>query len=202
LKQLHKRLTYANVMSSIAVFLVLGGATAFAATKIGANQLKANSVKTGKIAKEAVTTSKIKNNAINGAKVDEATLGEVPSAATAKTAGSANTATTASTATVGAPAAYALINANGTVEAGEPNRGISSAQVSNPQEGVYCIDLAFSPQTGSATPLAEGSEDTIVSIELGAPFDVCPDTAKVEARTLDAGEGAPEDENFWIQLDS
>ena len=35
MKQIRKRLTYANVMSSIAVFLVLGGATAFAAKKIG-----------------------------------------------------------------------------------------------------------------------------------------------------------------------
>jgi hypothetical protein len=67
--QIRKRLTYANVMSSIAVFLILGGATAFAATKIGSNQLKANSVLTGKIKKGAVTTSKIKNNAITTSKV-------------------------------------------------------------------------------------------------------------------------------------
>ncbi|HET7417821.1 MAG TPA: hypothetical protein VFJ61_09380 [Solirubrobacterales bacterium] len=69
MKQIRKRLTYANVMSSIAVFLVLGGATAFAASKIGANQLKANSVKTGKIVKEAVTTGKIKNGAVDGTKL-------------------------------------------------------------------------------------------------------------------------------------
>ena len=31
MKQIHKRLTYANVMSSIAVFLVLGGKGAFGA---------------------------------------------------------------------------------------------------------------------------------------------------------------------------
>jgi hypothetical protein len=80
-KQIRKRLTYANVMSSIAVFLVLGGATAVAAKKIGSNQLKANSVTTAKIKKNAVTTAKIKNNAVNGAKVNEATLGTVPSAA-------------------------------------------------------------------------------------------------------------------------
>jgi hypothetical protein len=72
-KQIRKRLTYANVMSSIAVFLVLGGATALAA-KVGANQLKANSVKTGKIVKEAVTSGKIKNNAVNGAKVKDGSL--------------------------------------------------------------------------------------------------------------------------------
>jgi hypothetical protein len=103
-KQLRKRLTYANVMSSIAVFLVLGGATAIAATKIGSSQIKANAVKTGKIAKEAVTTSKIKNEAVattklangavtsakiadkavTGAKIDASTVGTVPTAANAE----------------------------------------------------------------------------------------------------------------------
>lgn len=117
MKQLRKRLTYANVMSSFAVFLVLGGATAFAATKIGSNQIKANAVKTGKIAKEAVTTSKLKNEsvattkiangavtttkiadgavttakiadkAVTGAKIDVAGLPQVPHAANANTVG-------------------------------------------------------------------------------------------------------------------
>jgi hypothetical protein len=73
-KSIRNRLTYANVMSSIAVFLILGGATAFAATKIGSNQLKANSVLTGKIKKEAVTTAKIKNGAVTGAKVLDGSL--------------------------------------------------------------------------------------------------------------------------------
>ena len=117
MKQIRRHLTYANVMSSIAVFLMLGGATAFAATKIGANELKANSIKTGKIVKEAVTAGKIKvgavtetriadgavtnkkiadnavttgkiaNDAVTGDKVKESTLGQVPSAANAETVG-------------------------------------------------------------------------------------------------------------------
>lgn len=44
MKLIRKRLTYANVMSSIAVFLVLGGATALAAglakNSVGTKQLK------------------------------------------------------------------------------------------------------------------------------------------------------------------
>lgn len=65
MKQIRKRLTYANVMSSLAVFLILGGATAFAAIKkVGANEIKANSIKTGKIVKEAVTAGKIKTGAV------------------------------------------------------------------------------------------------------------------------------------------
>jgi hypothetical protein len=83
LKQIRKRITYANVMSSIAVFLILGGATAIAAKKIGTKQLRANSVTTGKIKKNAITTSKIKRDAVTGAKVNESTLGEVPLAANA-----------------------------------------------------------------------------------------------------------------------
>ncbi len=86
MKQIRKRFTYANVMSSIAVFLILGGATAIAAKKIGTKQLKANSVTTGKIKKNAVTTAKIKNNAVTGAKVNESTLGAVQNATTAQNA--------------------------------------------------------------------------------------------------------------------
>jgi hypothetical protein len=73
-KQIRKRLTYANVMSSIAVFIVLGGA-AFAATK-----LPKNSVGTKQLKNNSVTTKKIKKDAVTGAKVKESSLGTVPSA--------------------------------------------------------------------------------------------------------------------------
>ncbi len=66
---IRKRLTYANVMSTIAVFLVLGGGAAFAATK-----LAKNSVGTKQIKKNAVSTAKVKNNAINGAKFADGSL--------------------------------------------------------------------------------------------------------------------------------
>ena len=74
MKQIRKRLTYANVMSSIAVFLILGGATALAASHLGKNsvgtkQLKSNAVTTAKIKKNAVTAKKIKGNAVTGAKI-------------------------------------------------------------------------------------------------------------------------------------
>ncbi|HEX6665023.1 MAG TPA: hypothetical protein VF081_00330 [Solirubrobacterales bacterium] len=98
MNQLRKRLTYANVMSSLAVFLVLGGATAFAAgqlakNSVGAKQLRKNAVSAAKIKKDAVTDAKIKDGAVTGAEVKDgsltgadvnlATLGTVPSAATA-----------------------------------------------------------------------------------------------------------------------
>lgn len=101
MKHIRKRITYANVMSSIAVFLVLGGATAYAAKKIGSNEIKGNSITTGKIKKQAVTSSKIKNNAITtakiangavtGAKLNLGTIGAVPNALHANSADNANT---------------------------------------------------------------------------------------------------------------
>jgi polyhydroxyalkanoate synthesis regulator phasin len=52
-------------MSSLAVFMILGGATAFAAVKkVGPNEIKANSIKTGKIVKEAVKAGKLAKNAV------------------------------------------------------------------------------------------------------------------------------------------
>jgi hypothetical protein len=109
-KQIRKRLTYANVMSSIAVFLILGGATALAANQlaknsVGTKQLKKNAVVTAKIKKNAITAAKIKKNAIitakikkgavTGAKVKLSSLGTVPSAANADNATNAVHAATA-----------------------------------------------------------------------------------------------------------
>jgi hypothetical protein len=54
MKSVRKRLTYANVMSSIAVFLVLAGGTAFAASQLGKETVGAKQLK-----KEAVSLAKI-----------------------------------------------------------------------------------------------------------------------------------------------
>jgi hypothetical protein len=85
-------------MSSIAVFLVLGGATAIAAGQLGKNsvgskqlkknsvtssEIKKNAVTAAKIKKNAITTAKIKNEAVTGGKINEGTLGTVPSASVA-----------------------------------------------------------------------------------------------------------------------
>ena len=75
MKQIRSRLTYANVMSSIAVFLVLGGGAALAAkhvlpkNSVGTKQLKANAVTVKKLKKNAVTARKIRNNAVSSAKI-------------------------------------------------------------------------------------------------------------------------------------
>jgi hypothetical protein len=81
MKHLSERLTYANVVATLALFLVLAGGTAFAATN-----LAQNSVGTAQIKNNAVTTSKLKAGAVTGAKIATGTLGTVPSATKAANA--------------------------------------------------------------------------------------------------------------------
>jgi hypothetical protein len=68
MKTIRSRLTYANVMSTIAVFLIIGGATAFAATHLG------NSVGTKQLKKNAVTGAKVKDGSLTGADVAAGSL--------------------------------------------------------------------------------------------------------------------------------
>jgi hypothetical protein len=65
---MRRKLTYANVMATLAVFVALGGAS-YAALK-----LPKNSVGTKQLKKNAVTTKKIKSSSVNGAKVKNASL--------------------------------------------------------------------------------------------------------------------------------
>lgn len=84
MKRIAPRLTYANVMATVAVFIALGGAS-YAATR-----LPKNSVGSKQLKKNSVTTTKIKNGAVTGAKVRTSSLGTVPSAVNAENATVAN----------------------------------------------------------------------------------------------------------------
>jgi hypothetical protein len=112
-KGLRGKLTYANVVSSLCLFLLLGGGAAVAASQlaknsVGSKQLKKNAVTTvkikngavteAKIAAGAVTSSKVAPGSLTGAQIDASTLGTVPSAHTASTAGTAGVASTANVA--------------------------------------------------------------------------------------------------------
>jgi hypothetical protein len=111
------RLTYANVVATLALFLALTGGAVYAANKIGskdiergavkakhvkkdairAKHLKADSVAAAELAADAVGpdevaasaigSSEIADGAVGGAEVDEAGLGQVPSAADADSVG-------------------------------------------------------------------------------------------------------------------
>jgi len=86
-KTLRGKLTYSNVISTLCLFLLIGGGTAFAAS-----HLAKNSVGSKQIKKNAVTTAKIKNGAVTGAKINLSSLGTVPNATHATSADTAKTA--------------------------------------------------------------------------------------------------------------
>jgi hypothetical protein len=69
MQKLRSKLTYANVIATLALFMAMSGGVVWAAKKIGANQLKANSVGTAKLKKNAVTAKKIKKNAVTKEKI-------------------------------------------------------------------------------------------------------------------------------------
>src|ERR1700761_5662809 len=88
------KITYANVMATIAVFIALGGAsyaaTQLPANSVGTNQLKNGAVATAKLQGTSVTTNKIAKEAVTGAKVKLSTLGAVPTAKLAENASAVN----------------------------------------------------------------------------------------------------------------
>jgi hypothetical protein len=170
-KRIRKRLTYANVMSSLAVFLVLGGGAAYAAKKIGTHQLKGSSVTTAKIKKNAVTASKIKKNSITTAKIAK---GAVTGGRLA--AGSVDA--TKLAAGFVAPSAEKLthsanISFAGTVLAG--SLGIAQANVTHTSTGFYCfVGLSPAPVGGVATiDYSEAGEDVAIQVDTGQG-PVCP----------------------------
>src|SRR5829696_5507657 len=72
---LRRRLSFANVMSVMAVFIALGGSS-YAISKlpknsVGKKQLKANAVTTAKIKKSAVSKAKIKEGAVDRGKIED-----------------------------------------------------------------------------------------------------------------------------------
>jgi hypothetical protein len=76
---IRSRLTYANVMASIAVFIALGGtgiaAVSLSKNSVGAKQIKTNAVRAAEIKRNAVTGSEIRSNAVAGGDVADGTLG-------------------------------------------------------------------------------------------------------------------------------
>jgi hypothetical protein len=71
LTAIREKLTYGNVMATIAVFIALGGVTYAALPKksVGTKQLKNKSVSTKKLKNKAVTSKKLADKAVGTAKI-------------------------------------------------------------------------------------------------------------------------------------
>jgi hypothetical protein len=201
--RLRRHASYANVMSTFAVFAVLGGG-AWAAAKIGTDDIEKGAVTTKKLHKAAVTTKKIGADAVTGAKLDESSLGSVPLAANAGTA---------SRALIGmSPLAYARVTADGTVDA-ENSRGVTNANVANDlgRAGTYCITGLTGVKSAivvADTPLTDYDQGPpVAQVHLRGDFPDTPactgakfmvSTARVGWAGGTAPGAEPEDASFFI----
>lgn len=178
MKKLFKgRLTYANVVATLALCLAVGGASAFAATQLPKNsvtpkQIKKEAVTTAKIKKEAVTGAKIKADAVTGDKVaagsiDAADLkaGTIPAPVNAYTKGESD-------------ARYlhqATVTVVKTIGTNITTGSFKSASVSCPSgyqaiAGGVDIDGLLDGKVSTSTPMVEGTRpEALADGEYGAP---------------------------------
>jgi len=227
------KLTYANVVATLALFAALGGAGAYAASQLAprsvgerqlrpgavtaeklrknaviAPKIKALAVKQGKIANGAVSGAKLANGAVSGDKlaggavtnsgiadgavtgdkVDESSLGQVPSAAKADFATSADSAN---------PVAFARVTGEGKVDASF-SKGIGAADVVRKAAGVYCVGVAgFNPRGAQVTAEVNASDVVVAMVKVN-PASSCV-APQVEVLTYKVGATLG-DEPFYIAL--
>ncbi|WP_193607208.1 hypothetical protein [Nocardioides lijunqiniae] len=103
-----RRLTYANVVSTLALVIAVGGggaavAAGLAKNSVGSPQIRDGAVKRADLGRGSVVSAKVKDGSVTGADVKEASLGRVPSAKRADAAAVADN------------VLGAVVNANGTL---------------------------------------------------------------------------------------
>jgi hypothetical protein len=196
ISKLRSRLTYANVMASIAVFIALGGTSyGLARGTIGSSELKNNSVRSKDIRNNQVSSADVRNS---GLLAKDFKRGQLPAGPPGPTGPPGE---------AGAPGsarAYALIGSNGSVTRSKNVTGVSHTAAS----GIYCFDLPFTPDNAVATGARPGPGNfnfktfvtTGVAPNLGSLSCVAPFDDAVAAVTTAADATSFDDEAFFIMF--
>ncbi len=169
-----RRFSSAHVMSAAALFIALGGVAwagvNIANKSIGAKKLKDNAansrvikddaVRNQELADASVGTANLIDNAVTGAKADESTFGQVPSAATADTATNATNATNAE-------------NANEAAHAADADHA-DQADNSDRVNGVNIEGIRYRANAGGAnsTVINEGGVTVTASCDAGGDVEL------------------------------
>jgi hypothetical protein len=161
---------------------------------VTAPKIKAQAVKEGKLAggavsesklaDAAITTAKLRNGsviteklgpeAVTGQKVNEGTLGQVPSANQANTASFADSAN---------PAAFAKVSAAGALDTVNSKE---IATVKQTEAGVYCVTVSsFTPRGAQVTPQFNGIGTTDAFARIGGAAS-CP-SPQIEVQVWNGG---------------
>ncbi|HJZ36774.1 MAG TPA: hypothetical protein VJ204_10950 [Solirubrobacterales bacterium] len=174
MKPLRRRLTYANVMSSIAVFLVLAGGTAFAASQLGKE-----SVGTKQLAKEAVSLAKIKKatkTALKGATGPAGPAGAAGAAGAKGTTGAkgdkgdkGDRGEKGDTGEPGSALAFVEVSGSGTIVEGRAKNIAQSSISKGTTEGTFCFsNLGFNWTVVSALRQGDPGSDGVTEYLRGA----------------------------------
>jgi hypothetical protein len=171
-ERIRARLTYANVVATLALVLALGGGTAWAASKIRTKQIGYHAVTGAKIDTNAVTASKLRNGAV---RTDDVKDGSLLAADFAPGAIPQPEATT-----------WGVVTSEGTLASGEGVTGAAAGDagvttVTFPHDVSRCAVVAA---VGGTTP-EDDRQDTagIVHAKPGAT----PEQVTFTTRTLAAG---------------
>jgi hypothetical protein len=222
--KLRERLSFANVVSVLALFVALGGG-AYAATQlpkdsVGAKQLKKNAVTSAKLKNEAVTTAKLRDKAVNGAKVADSAVGNPKIADGAVTnskiadgavtnskiadgavTGSKIAADSVTTTNISGgaliPRGYAWVDADGKVSPGFTINIPDAEQAS----GNYCFTLGFQPKIAEVTLQGDGEPNDIGSAIIpatGEPLIECPASTNLQVQVWDTVSESLNAEPFFL----
>lgn len=179
MKSRRPRLTYANVVATIALFAALGGvsyaATTLPKNSVGTDQIQAEAVRTGKLAEDAVTASRLSPGvreriaAAGTTPTASSTPDSVKHAETANTAARADTAISADTAknaeALGGQPAGHYLTADSVLQSGQTEAGDYIAAAGNGEAGTVLVQfwphLPESLQEGHIKVIPEGGGPTI-----------------------------------------
>lgn len=164
LRAVLRRLTYANVIATLALFLALGGGTVWAAknhhrsAKIGTGKLKPNAVTAGKLKASAVTQSKIRENAVTNPKIREGAVDFGKLAAGTNVVGTATSSPVAvngpSAVTVSFPTPLSFTPATGIVDLMSFEARATNLARSGPETcRVQVVPLVNGAEWGGGAPL-------------------------------------------------
>jgi hypothetical protein len=189
--RVRSRLTYANVIASLALFLAMGG-TGYALTlpknSVGAKQLKRN----------AVSSKKVKNGSLLG---KDFKAGQLP-AGSQGPAGAPGPA--GKQGAPGSAAGYASVRGDGLFYNAVAKNVTSANLTHTAGTGIYCFqNLPFTHRSALATPngFLTGELDTVVNVNINFSGVECPGsftTPTTRVVTWDASAGAAADRSFTI----
>ena len=200
MKLLRPRLTYANIVASLALFAALGGVSYAATTlpkgSVGPDQIQAEAVRTGKVAADAVTAAKLAQGVrerlvpVGGMPVVATTTPVPESVKHAETADKAGTAGSAATATKADSATYA--NTAGHADAADSATTSKDADAlgGQPAEHYLTADSVLQSGQTEAGDFIASAANGLAGTVLVQFWPHLPESVPA-GHTIVIGEGAP-----------